>query len=349
MPVPAMADELVLLPLGGCGEIGMNLYLYGVGPADARTWLMVDLGIKFGDERDPGIEVILPDTSLIESDRANLAGIVLTHAHEDHFGAVAHLWPRLQVPVYATSFTANLLRRKLAEAELLDIVPITEVALSSRFDVGPFDVELVSVTHSIPEPNALVLRTSAGMVLHSGDWKIDETPVIPPEMEEAKLRALGEEGCRALICDSTNVLRDGFSPSESDVAEGLREVVAAAEHRVAVTTFASNVGRIASIARAAEAAGRHLVVVGRALHNVIFAAQETGYLREDMEVLDQDEYGFLPRDKVVCLCRASRRVRIPPSRSIRVTWWCSPRAPYPATRRRSARCTIFSRRRASMW
>jgi ribonuclease J len=309
MPDRVIRDELVFLPLGGCGEIGMNLYLYGVGPAPDRTWLMVDLGIKFGDERDPGVDVILPDTAFIEAERANLAGIVLTHAHEDHFGAVAHLWPRLKVPVYATPFTAHLLRRKLAEAGLLETVPIEEIGLGTRLDIGPFNVEFVSVTHSIPEPNALVLRTSCGTVVHSGDWKIDPTPVVGPLMREDRLREIGAEGCRAFICDSTNVLRGGISPSEGDVGEELLAVIAEAPNRVAVTSFASNVARIASIARATAAAGRHLVVVGRALHNIIEAARETGYLDDTIEVLDQDAYGYLPRDKVVCLCTGSQGER----------------------------------------
>jgi ribonuclease J len=304
-----MKNEIVFLPLGGCGEIGMNLYLYGAGAPDERTWLMVDLGIKFGDDRDPGIDVILPDLSFIESERRNLSGIVLTHAHEDHFGAVAHLWPQLEVPVYATPFTAALLRRKLVEADLLGEVPIIEIPLGGRFEVGAFDVELVSVTHSIPEPNAVVIRTNAGMVVHSGDWKIDTDPVIGPDMSVDKFRALGNEGCSAFICDSTNVLRDGLSPSESEVADGLAAVIAEAKQRVGVTTFASNVGRVASVARAAQQADRHLVVVGRALRNNIEVARETGYLKDMPEILDQDDFGVLPREKVVCLCTGSQGER----------------------------------------
>ena len=300
------AEEIVFLPLGGCGEIGMNLYLYGLGPANKRQWLMVDFGIKFGDERDPGIDVILPDISYIEDERRALQGIVLTHAHEDHFGAVAHLWPRLQVPVYATAFAARLLRRKLAEAGLEEQVPLHEVDLDARFDVGGFDCELLSVTHSIPEPNALIIRSGSQTIVHSGDWKIDEDPVIGEPIDMGRLKALREEGCDVLICDSTNVLRDGVSPSEGEVAEGLAEVIRAADKRVAVTTFASNVGRVASIARAADAVDRHVVVVGRALRNNIEAARETGYLSDMPEFHDDENYGYMPRERVLCICTGSQ-------------------------------------------
>ena len=301
--------EMVLVPLGGCGEIGMNLYLYGVGPAKDRKWLMVDIGVKFGDDRDPGIDIILPDTAFIESKKHALQGILLTHAHEDHFGALAHLWPRLKAPVYATAFTAYLLRSKLAEAGLEDDVPIHEVGIGDRFAIGEFDVELMTVTHSIPEPNAVAIRTSVGTVLHSGDWKIDPAPVIGDPMAEDKLRALGQEGCDVLVCDSTNVLRDGISPSESDVAQGLLDVIKTARQRVAVTTFASNAGRIASIANAARECGREVVLVGRAMRRIVEASKATGYMQDLPDVLDEDEYGYLPRDKVLCLCTGSQGER----------------------------------------
>ncbi len=299
-------EEIVFLPLGGCGEIGMNLYLYGLGPINKRQWLMVDFGIKFGDERDPGIDVVLPDTTFIENERKGLQGIVLTHAHEDHFGAVAHLWPRLKVPVYATAFAARLLRRKLAEAGLEDQVPLHEVGLDARFEVGSFDCEFLSVTHSIPEPNALVIRAGRQTIVHSGDWKIDEDPVIGNPIDQDRLKVLREEGCDVLVCDSTNVLRDGISPSEGEVAEGLAKVIASATKRVAVTTFASNVGRVASIARAAEACGRHVVVIGRALRNNIEAAKETGYLKDIPELHDDENYGYMPRERVLCICTGSQ-------------------------------------------
>ena len=299
-------DRLVFLPLGGAGEIGMNLYLYGYGPPDDTRWLMVDLGIKFGDDKDPGIDVIFPDTAFIEAERGNLVGIVLTHAHEDHFGAVIDLWPRLRAPVYATPFTAAFLAAKLAERGLQHEIPIEEVPLGSRLTIGPFDVEFIAMTHSIPEPNALALRTPLGNVLHTGDWKIDDRPMVGGPMAVDRLKALGAEGCRAMICDSTNVLAEGISPSESDIAQGLAEVIAKAPRRVAVTTFASNVGRLRAVALAAKAADRQLVVVGRAMFRSLNAAREVGYLDDFGEVLTERDYGYLPPDKVVCLCTGSQ-------------------------------------------
>src|SRR3954453_20501511 len=261
----APESELVLLPLGGVGEIGMNCYLYGLGPSDAREWLMVDLGVKFGEENEPGVDVVLPDTSFIESDRRNLSGIVLTHAHEDHMGAVAWAWPTLKAPVYCTPFCAALLKRKLAEFKLEGEVPLHVHQLGSRFKVGSFDVEYVSVTHSIPEPAALAIRTPLGAVLHSGDWKIDRSPTIPPDIDEARFREIGAEGVDALVCDSTNVLREGYSPSESDVAATLDRIVAEASGRVAITTFASHIGRLATAVKSARRVGREVVIAGRAM------------------------------------------------------------------------------------
>src|SRR5215467_14610364 len=257
-------DELVFAPLGGVGEIGMNLSIYGFGAAARRTWLAVDLGVSFGtEELLPGVDLIMPDVRFLAEERRNLAGIVLTHAHEDHFGALIDLWPRLRVPVYATPFTAALFEAKRLGEPGAPEIAIKVVPLGGRFSLGPFDIELVSVAHSIPESNALVIRTPLGTVLHTGDWKIDPEPVIAPPTDEAKLRALGGEGVLALIGDSTNATREGRSPSETEVGKTLVELVASARGRVAVTTFASNVGRIRSAAVAAREAGREVVVVGR--------------------------------------------------------------------------------------
>ncbi len=277
-------DELVFVALGGLGEIGMNAYLYGYGPADRRQWLMVDCGITFPEgEFDPGIDVILPDVRFIEENRNDLAGLVITHAHEDHVGAVIELWPRLRAPIYATPFTAGMLRAKLAEyGGDLDL-PITVVPLDGRFKAGPFDVELVTLAHSIPEMSALALRTPLGTVFHTGDWKLDATPVIGKPLDEERLARLGDEGVHALVIDSTNAFREGNSPSERDVAKSLTEIVKAAKGRVAVTTFSSNVARIKAVGEAARAANRHLVVAGRALHRVIEVARETGYLPQGFQ------------------------------------------------------------------
>jgi ribonuclease J len=301
------AGEFVFMALGGIGEIGMNCYLYGVGPADARQWLMIDLGITFPEgENDPGIDVILPDLRFIEEERGALAGLVLTHAHEDHIGAVIELWPRLRVPIYATPFTAAMLRAKLAEFGGKVQLPIKEVALNSRFDVGPFNVELISVAHSIPEPNAVALRTSHGLALHTGDWKIDATPLIGAPIDEARLRELGAEGVTAMICDSTNALREGRSPSERDVARSLAGIIKGAKRRVAVTIFASNVARIKAVADAAKSAGRHLVVAGRAMHRIIGVAIETGYLPTNFKYHDQEHFSYLEPHEVVLLCTGSQ-------------------------------------------
>jgi ribonuclease J len=303
----APSGDLVFAPLGGVGEIGMNLSLYGLGDERKRTWLIVDVGVSFANEENlPGIELIFPDIRYLVSERRNIAGIVLTHAHEDHYGAMLDLWPKLRVPVYATPFTAALLTAKRLGEHGAPDIPITEVALGSRFNIGPFDIELCSVAHSIPESNALIIRTPHGTVLHTGDWKLDPTPVLGPPTDEAKLRALGEEGCLALIGDSTNAVREGRSPSESDVARNIAELILNAPGRVAVTTFASNVARIKAVADAARTAGREVVVVGRAMERVTQVARETGYLDGVQEFRGMDVYGHLPNDKVVALCTGSQ-------------------------------------------
>jgi ribonuclease J len=305
MGQPSGAAELVMLPLGGAGEIGMNAYLYGFGGWRRRKWIMVDLGVRFGDEREPGVDLVLPDAAFAESERRNLLAIVLTHAHEDHIGALPWLWRRLAAPVYCTPFTAALVRNKLEEHGLANDVPLRVVPAGGRFEAGPFALEYVAMSHSIPEPNALAIRTAAGTVVHSGDWKIDPTPSIPPVTDERRLREIGAEGVEALVCDSTNALRPGFSISEKAVGEELSRIIAAAKHRVAVTTFASHVGRIDTIARAARACGREVVVAGRAMHRMIDAARQVGLLAAHTFQGD-DAFGYLPRDKVVLICTGSQ-------------------------------------------
>jgi ribonuclease J len=301
------ANELVFVALGGLGEIGMNLYLYGYGPPAARRWLMVDCGITFPEgEFDPGIDVILPDVRFIEENRADLAGMLITHAHEDHIGAVIELWPRLKAPIYATPFTAGMLRAKLAEMGGGLELPINVVGLDSRFKIGTFDVELVTLAHSIPEMSAVAIRTDLGLVFHTGDWKLDPTPLIGAPLDEGRLKRLGDEGVHALMIDSTNAFREGSSPSEQDVAKSLADIVAKAKGRVAVTTFASNVARVKAVAAAAQAAGRQLVVAGRALHRVIEVAIDTGYLPQGFRYLDQDQFSSLQRRDVVVMCTGSQ-------------------------------------------
>ena len=300
-------QELVFAPLGGVGEIGMNLSIYGIGDQRRRTWLAIDLGVSFAaEEHLPGVDLILPDVRYLVEERKNIAGLVLTHAHEDHFGALIDLWPRLQVPIYATPFTAALLEAKCAGEPSSPKIPGTVVALGSRFDIGPFNVELVTMAHSIPESNALIIRTPGGTVLHTGDWKIDPTPLLRDPTDEKKLRALGEEGCLALVGDSTNAVRDGRSPSEADVARTIAGIVKAARGRVAVTTFASNVARLRAVADAARAADREVMVIGRAMERVVQIARETGYLDGVQDFRAMDAYGYLPPNKVVALCTGSQ-------------------------------------------
>src|ERR1700712_272620 len=227
-------DELVFLPLGGSNEIGMNFNLYGFGPPHARQWVIVDVGITFGDQTTPGVEVILPDPSYIEAYADDILGIVLTHAHEDHLGAVHWLWPRLKAPVYATPFTAFLLREKLRDANLLGQVEITEVPLSGKFSLGPFDLELITLTHSIPEPNGLAIRTPLGVILHTGDWKIDPDPILGGVTDQDAIRRLGDEGVLAMVCDSTNVFVDGEAGSEAGVRERMNALVGSLHGKIAV-------------------------------------------------------------------------------------------------------------------
>ena len=298
--------ELVFAALGGLGEIGMNAYLYGLGEARARRWLMVDLGLTFPGVEEPGVDVVLPNLKFIAQHRKQLAGLVLTHAHEDHIGAVIDLWPRIGCPIYATPFTAGMLRSKTTEFGNKIKLPITEVQIGTKFKVGPFDCEFINLAHSIPEPSGLVLRTPHGNVFHTGDWKLDSDPLVGAPSDHARLAELGEEGIHAMVCDSTNAMREGRSPSEIEVAASLTKIIKGAKRRVAVTTFASNVARIRAVADAAEATGRKLVVVGRAMHRVIQVAIDTGYLPADFTYLDQNQYGFLQPAETLCLCTGSQ-------------------------------------------
>ena len=300
------ADELVLLPLGGTGEIGMNCYCYGTGPANAREWLMVDLGVKFGDDRDPGIDVVLPDVGFIAKNRKNFAGLVITHAHEDHIGAVARLWPQLKCDVHCTAFAAELIKMKLKEHGLDEDVPLKIHAPGKPFKIGQFNLEFISVTHSIPESCALLIETTLGRILHSGDWKIDRTPILGPTINEKRFREIGDMGVDVLVCDSTNVMREGMSPSEKDVAATLTDIVAHSKGRIAVTTFASHVERISSAVKAARANGREVVIAGRAMRNTIEAARKCGYLRDAGAFLDEDAFGYLPRQNIMLLCTGSQ-------------------------------------------
>ncbi len=295
-------DELIFLSLGGAGEIGMNLTLYGY----RGQWLMVDCGITFADDRQPGLDVLMPDPGFIVERRDRLAGLVVTHGHEDHIGAIPYLWQRFRCPVYATPFARCLLHEKLVEAGLQHEIEITEVPMSGRFSVGPFEIELITLTHSIPEPNAVVIRTPLGTILHTGDWKLDPDPLVGPNADKAALRRIGEEGVLAMVCDSTNALRPGRSGSEAEVREALIDLVGRYDKRVAVACFASNVARLESIAAAGAAHDRNVALIGRSLWRIYKAARDSGYLHNLPPFLSEDEAGYLPREKALLVCTGSQ-------------------------------------------
>jgi ribonuclease J len=295
-------DAFDVIPLGGAGGFGMNLTLYG----HAGKWLMVDLGMGFSGGSIPGVDLLVPDPSFIAERRKDLVGLVLTHAHEDHLGAVPFLWPRLKCPIYATPFTAAVLRLKLVEFGLRNDVEIHEIPLSGAFDLGPFSLRYVTVTHSIPEPNMLKITTAAGTVIHTGDWKLDPKPVVGALTDGDTLRQIGDAGVLAMIGDSTNAMTQGHSGSEGDLQDSLTALFPRYDQRIVVACFSSNVARIESIARAAAACDRQVVVVGRSLHRIIEAAQETGYLQNLPEFVSSRDIGYLPRNKVVLICTGSQ-------------------------------------------
>jgi ribonuclease J len=300
-------NELVFAPLGGIGEIGMNLSIYGFGDERRRQWIIVDCGVSFASEEHlPGVDLILPDIRYLIEERKNILGLVLTHGHEDHMGALIDLWPRLKAPIYATPFTAALFEARRASEPGAPEIPIQVIPAGGHLALGPFAIDFINVAHSIPESNALAIRTAAGTVLHTGDWKIDPAPLIGAPTDAARLTALGDEGVLALVGDSTNAIREGRSPSESEVAKTLTELIRTAPRRVAVTTFASHVGRLRAVAEAAQAADREVVVVGRAMERVVQVARETGYLDGVQDFRGVESYGYLPPEKVLALCTGSQ-------------------------------------------
>ncbi len=300
--------RLVFVPLGGVGEIGMNMGAYGFGPERSRKWIVVDCGVSFGGPDLPGIELIMADPEFLEERADDILALVLTHSHEDHYGAVLDLWPGFEKPVYCTPFTASMLAAKRAGDGIVENVDITIMRPGQPFQVGPFTLEAINVAHSIPEANALLITTPVGRVLHTGDWKLDPTPVANPPTDIARLKQIGEDRSTplALVCDSTNAMKDGESPSEADVSATLASLIAEAPHRVAVTTFASNVGRVVSIVRAAHQAGRQVVMSGRSLHRIMGIARELGMLEGLPPLLDQDAYRSIPRNKIVLICTGSQ-------------------------------------------
>lgn len=297
-----MADQLLFVPLGGVGEIGMNVYAYGLGD----RWMLVDLGIGFADDRLPGAEIVLPDLRFIEERRKQLGGLVITHAHEDHIGAVSYLWPRIGCPIWCTAFAAAVLRRKINEAELSPGPVIHIIPPGQEFTVGPFSCRFRHVTHSIPDSNALEIGTPYGKVMHTGDWKLDPAPMVGERTDVDGLESFGRGGVLAMIGDSTNVLSPGTSGSEAEVRDSLIELIARQPGRVALTTFASNIARLDSAMRAAEQAGREIVVIGRSMRRMLEAAREVGVLESIPRTIDEREAESLPRSRVLYLVTGSQ-------------------------------------------
>ena len=301
-----MKDELLYCPLGGAGEIGMNMNLYGYGQPENHKWIIVDVGITFADDSIPGIDLILPDTGFIEGRKDNLLGIVLTHAHEDHIGAISYVWPKLKCNIYATPFTATLVIEKFKEKKI-DITSYLQIVkLGSSFQLGPFNIEYINLTHSILEPNGLKISTSIGNILHTGDWKCDPEPLVGKNLDLKRLIEIGKEGVVSMICDSTNVFNMGRSGSEGDVRKSLIKIIERQKKRVVVTSFASNVARMETIFYCAKKTGRQISLVGRSMQRIYKAARQCGYLSEVIEPLDPRDTKNISREKIIYLCTGSQ-------------------------------------------
>ena len=299
-------SRLVFLPLGGTGEIGMNMNLYGYGnEIDDMKWLIVDVGITFGDDTTPGVDVILPDHEFIKERKENLQGIIITHAHEDHVGGLAYLWPDLKCPIYATAFTASIIRLKFEERGINIDDKLNIVDLSSEIQIKPFDIKFQTLTHSIPEPNSLFIKTKLGTIYHTGDWKIDDNPIVGESIDFNQLKENSEE-VLAMVCDSTNVLTSGRSGSESTVRGNLAGVIKKLKNRVFVTSFASNVARLETIAAAAKESGRSLVVLGRSMHRMISVARQNGILKDIDVILSEKDAAKKKKHEVLYLCTGSQ-------------------------------------------
>ena len=299
-------SRLVFLPLGGTGEIGMNMNLYGYGnEIDDMKWLIVDVGITFGDDTTPGVDVILPDHEFIKERKENLQGIIITHAHEDHVGGLAYLWPDLKCPIYATAFTASIIRLKFEERGINIEDKLNIVDLSSEIQIKPFDIKFQTLTHSIPEPNSLFIKTKLGTIYHTGDWKIDDNPIVGESIDFNKLKENSGE-VLAMVCDSTNVLTSGRSGSESTVRGNLAGVIKKLKNRVFVTSFASNVARLETIAAAAKESGRSLVVLGRSMHRMISVARQNGILKDIDVILSEKDAAKKKKHEVLYLCTGSQ-------------------------------------------
>jgi ribonuclease J len=299
-------EELIFCPLGGSGEIGMNMNLYAYGKEDNQKWIIVDIGVTFADDSIPGIDLIFPDPGFILEKKDDLLGIVLTHAHEDHIGAVAHIWPSLKCKMYATPFTAALLYEKFKEKKIDISSYLKIVPLNSKINLGAFEIDFVTLTHSILEPNGLSITTPLGTILHTGDWKIDPNPLIGGAIDEEKLKAIGDKGVSAMICDSTNIFSPGRAGSESDVRDSLLKIMEIKTKRILVTSFASNVARMESIFYCAKKTGRSICLVGRSMHRIYKAAKKCGYLKGLLEPVDPRNAKKIAKNKILFLVTGSQ-------------------------------------------
>tara|TARA_Y100000748_G_scaffold276612_1_gene253120 strand:+ start:231 stop:1889 length:1659 start_codon:yes stop_codon:yes gene_type:complete len=301
-----MKNELIFCPLGGSGEIGMNMNLYAYGKPGSQKWIIVDVGVTFADDSLPGIDLIYPDPGFIVDKKNDLLGIVLTHAHEDHIGAITYVWKRLKCKIYATPFTASLVTEKFKEKKI-DIIPFLQIVqLNGTVNLDPFKIDFVTLTHSIIEPNGLKITTPAGTIFHTGDWKVDPNPLVGKKIDEEKLKKIGDEGVLAMVCDSTNVFSIGKAGSESDVRKNLLNVMSRQKNRILVTSFASNVARMETVFYCSEKIGRHISLVGRSMQRIYKAAKQCGYLQNVIEPLDPRDSKKIPRDKIVYLCTGSQ-------------------------------------------
>ena len=299
-------EELLFCPLGGSGEIGMNMNLFSYGKPEAQKWIIVDIGVTFADDSIPGIDLIYPDPGFIIDKKKDLLGIVLTHAHEDHIGAIAHIWPKLKCKMYATPFTAALIKEKFNEKKIDIGKNLKIVDLNGNIKLGPFKIEFITLTHSILEPNGLLIETPAGIVLHTGDWKVDPNPLIGNKIDQTKLKEIGNKGVLAMICDSTNVLNHGRAGSEADVRTNLLKLMSNLKKRIIVTSFASNVARMETIFYCAEKTKRQISLVGRSMHRIYKAAKQCGYLKNVISPIDAREAKKISREKIVYLCTGSQ-------------------------------------------
>ena len=301
-----MKDELLYCPLGGAGEIGMNMNLFGYGQEDDHKWIMVDVGVTFADDSIPGVDLIYPDPGYAEDKKDNFLGIILTHAHEDHIGAITHVWPKFKCKIYATPFTAALVTEKFREKKI-DITSYLQIVqLGSTINLKPFKIEFITMTHSIVEPNGLRIETPAGSILHTGDWKCDPNPLVGDNMNSKRLIEIGKEGVLTMICDSTNVLSVGRSGSEKDVRDSMLKIIEKQKKRVIVTSFASNVARMETIFYCAEKTGRNISLVGRSMHRIYKAAKQCGYLSDVIEPIDSRDAKNISSEKIIYLCTGSQ-------------------------------------------